>query len=163
MRNFRKYLELRPAHNKCCMCFSATAWTGKSYYHHFKEELVQAQGSKVNQSRSKAGKLQIGSPTCWTLKPVFAFPTEPWCLLEALNTLLGIMKSWRLSARAFPCGSETFPAPRVSPLSAPVHVSTCVCAHTSVVFALSIHSEQLHLSQKVHCQVCSEHSCPLPL
>lgn len=78
-----KCLEPCPACIKCyisirCyyLSFSVTTWRGKSYYHRFKDELTQAQGGKVNWPRSKAGKLQIGIPTCLDLKPIFAFPTE---------------------------------------------------------------------------------------
>lgn len=34
------------------------------------------------------GKPQIDSLICLDPKPVCAFPKEPWCLLEALSTLL---------------------------------------------------------------------------
>lgn len=66
----------------------------------FKDESTQAPEGKVNWSRSKAGKGRIGTAPCLDPKPVYAFPIEPWCLLEVLNTLLEV-------AHELLCISET--------------------------------------------------------
>ena len=153
-----KCLEQRPAQNKCYtrVCyhnlrFPVTTWRAKTYPHHFKDELTEAQGGKGNWSRSKGWQVADWCPYVSGCKAWLCFSYWPLVPSRSTECLFEITQMHMSSFVALKCCSHCLQVYQ----RAHVHEHTHTHTLRSIVFALSIHSEQWLLSsQKLYCCLC---------
>lgn len=108
-----KCLEQRPARNKCYtrVCyhnlrFPVTTWRAKTYPHHFKDELTEAQGGKGNWSRSKGWQVADWCPYVSGCKAWLCFSYWPLVPSRSTECLFEITQMHMSSFVALKCCSH---------------------------------------------------------